>query len=294
MIDSHCHLDFPDFDEDRDEVLARAVEAGVTAVINPGTDLQSSRRAVALTERYDNVYAAVGVHPHDASTLNRQVLAELRQLASHPKVVAIGEIGLDYYRDLSPRAQQRAAFEAQLALAADLGRPVIIHQRESAEDVMAALRDWATGGHPGCVLHAFSGDETMANEAISLGFFIGVGGPLTFKNARQLPEIVTGLPVSCLVVETDAPYLAPHPYRGRRNEPAYVVLVAKRLVELRGTPKIQSGGEVPEGGEVPGGGEVPVGSGVPTERERGEMVFEELSLHLTDNTQRLFRLLSAA
>jgi TatD DNase family protein len=282
MIDSHCHLDFPDFDQDRDEVLARATEAGVTAIVNPGTDLESSRRALALAERYDNVYAAVGVHPHDASTLDRQVLAELRQLASHPKVVAIGEIGLDYYRDLSPRAQQRAAFEAQLTLAADLDRPVIIHQRESADDVMAALRDWATGGRPGCVLHAFSGDDAMADEAVSLGFFIGVGGPLTFKNARRLPEIVTGLPLSCLVVETDAPYLAPHPYRGKRNEPAYVALVVKRLAELRGTARTYAARKVPARGEVP------------AEGERSELFFDDLSLHLTDNTRHLFRLLPAA
>ncbi len=234
MIDSHCHLDFSHFDEDRDEVLARAVEIGVTAIINPGTDLESSRRAVALAEKYKDVYAAVGVHPHDASTLDGQTLSELRQLAGHPKVVAIGEIGLDYYRDLSPRTQQRAAFEAQLSLAAELGLPVIIHQRESADDVMTALRDWAAGGHPGCVLHAFSGDQAMADEAVSLGFLVGIGGPLTFRNARRLPEIVPNLRLSCLVIETDAPYLAPHPYRGKRNEPAYVALVAERLAELRG------------------------------------------------------------
>ena len=236
LIDSHCHLDFPQFDADRDEVLARAVEAGVTALINPGADLESSRRAVALAEQYENVYAAVGVHPHDASTLDDPALAELRQLAAHPKVVAIGEIGLDYYRDLSPRPQQRAAFDAQLALAADLNLPVIVHQREAAMDVLAALRAWASAGHPGCVLHAFSGDEAVAGEAVALGFFVGLGGPLTFTNARRLAEIVPRLPLDRLLVETDAPYLAPHPYRGRRNEPAYVVLVAQRLAELRGLP----------------------------------------------------------
>jgi TatD DNase family protein len=271
MIDSHCHLDFPQFDDDQEEVLARAIKAGVTAIIDPGTDLESSRRAVALAEQYQAVYAAVGVHPHDASTLNQEVLAELRELASHPKVVAIGEIGLDYYRDLSPRVQQRAAFNAQLALAADLDRPVIIHQRQSAADVMAALRDWGAGGHPGCVLHAFSGDEAMAGEAVALSFFIGVGGPLTFpqrggtgKNARRLPEIVAELPLRCLVVETDAPFLTPHPYRGKRNEPAYVVLVAERLAQLRSA------------------------------RGPREPSFEELSRHLSDNTCRLFRLPLAA
>ena len=236
MIDSHCHLDFPHFDGDRDAVVVRAVGAGVTTVINPGTDLESSRRAVALTERYDNVYAAVGVHPHDASSFGHQTLSELRQLTTHPKVIAIGEIGLDYYRDLSPRAQQRAAFESQLTLAADLDLPVIIHQRESGTDVLAALRDWAGDGHPGCVLHAFSGDQEMADEAVSLDFLIGVGGPLTFKNARRLPEIIPNLPPSCLVVETDAPYLAPVPHRGKRNESAYLNLVAEKLSELYAQP----------------------------------------------------------
>ena len=258
MIDSHCHLDFPHFDEDRDEVLGRAVGVGLTALVNPGTDLKSSQRAVALTERYDYVYAAVGVHPHDASTLSREILSELRQLASHPKVVAIGEIGLDYYRDLSPRGQQRAAFEAQLALAADLDLPVIIHQREAAADVMDVLRDWAEADHPGAVLHAFSGDEAMASEAISLGFLVGVGGPLTFKNARRLPELVPSLPLNCLLIETDAPYLTPHPYRGKRNEPAYVALVAERLAELRG------------------------------------LSLDELLHQVNDNTSRLFRLPSAS
>jgi TatD DNase family protein len=257
MIDSHCHLDFPDFDADRDEVLTRSVDAGVRTVINPGTDLETSRRAIALTERYDNVYAAVGVHPHDASRLDERTLTQLRQLVSHPKVVAIGEIGLDYYRDLSPRGQQRAAFEAQLALAADLDLPVIVHQRESAADVMTSLRVWAEDGHPGCVLHAFSGDKTMADQAVSLGFFIGVGGPVTFKNARRLPEIIPRLPLSCLVIETDAPYLAPHPYRGKRNEPAYVVLVAERLAQLYGIPR------------------------------------DELARQVTENTLRLFRLPSS-
>jgi TatD DNase family protein len=254
MIDSHCHLDFPDFDTDRDQVLARAAESGVTALINPGTDLESSRRAVMLAEQHANVYAAVGVHPHDASSLDRETLAEVRQLAGRAGVVAIGEIGLDYYRDLSPRDVQRDAFERQLALAADLDLPVIVHQRESAADVMAALRDRAAGGQPGCVLHAFSGDQAMADEAVALGFYLGIGGPLTFKNARDLPEIVTRVPLAHLVIETDAPYLAPHPYRGKRNEPAYVALVAARLAELLGLPP------------------------------------DDVTAQLTDNTRRLFRL----
>ena len=233
MIDSHCHLDFPQFDADRDAVLARSAAAGVAAIVNPGADLESSRRAVALAARVANVYAAVGVHPHDAATLDGPALAELRQLAAHPKVVAIGEIGLDYYRDLSPRDRQRAAFDTQLALAAELNLPVIVHQREAAVDALAALRAWAGGGHPGCVLHAFAGEEAVADEAAALGFYLGLGGPLTYQNARRLPEIVPHLPPDRLLLETDAPYLPPHPHRGQRNEPAYLVLVARRLAELR-------------------------------------------------------------
>jgi TatD DNase family protein len=238
LIDTHCHLDFEQFDSDRDRVLELAAAAGVTKLINPGTDLPSNRRAVALAGRYDHVFAAVGIHPHEASTLDEETLDELRRLAANPKVVAIGEIGLDYYRDLSPRPQQRAAFDAQLALAAELSLPVIIHQREAAQDVMAALKQWcshAPGGSSG-VLHAFSGDLAMAKEAVALGFCIGVAGPVTFQNARRLPEIIPQLPVDHLLVETDAPYLTPHPYRGQRNEPSYLPLVARRVAELLGLP----------------------------------------------------------
>jgi TatD DNase family protein len=246
LIDSHCHLDFSQFNPDRGAVLKRALAAGVTTIINPGTDLASSRRAVTMAQTFgDHVYAAVGVHPHDASSFDQQTLAALRELAAHDEVVAIGEIGLDYYRDRSPRDQQRAAFEAQLTVAADLSLPVIVHQREAAADVMAILKDWGTSipldevttlAHPGCVLHAFSGDQALADEAVQMGFFVGVGGPLTYRNARSLPKIVTRLPLERVLIETDAPYLPPHPHRGQRNEPAYLTLVAQRLAELRGLP----------------------------------------------------------
>ena len=231
LTDTHAHLDFPQFDDDREEVIARALAAGVGIIINVGTDLASSRRAVTLAEAYPQIYAAVGVHPHDAKTLTDEALAELGELARHPKVVAIGEIGLDFYRDLSPRNVQREAFERQLALAQELGKPVIIHDREAHAEVMAILRRW-----PGLrgVLHCFSGDLDMAHEAIEMGFYISVAGPVTFKNARRLPEIVRQLPLERLLIETDCPYLAPHPYRGRRNEPAYVRLVAQKVAELKG------------------------------------------------------------
>jgi TatD DNase family protein len=238
LIDTHCHLDFTQFDGDRERVWQRALAAGVAVLINPGADLESSRRAVRLAERNERVFAAVGVHPHAAATLDDAALDELRQLAAHPRVVAIGEIGLDYYRDLSPRVQQQMALTKQLELATEMHLPIIVHQREAADDVMAALRRWRSIAidRPRGVLHAFSGNLAMAREAIQLGFCIGVAGPVTFQNARQLPEVISRLPVDSLVVETDAPYLTPHPHRGQRNEPAYLPLVVHRVAELVSQP----------------------------------------------------------
>lgn len=240
LVDSHAHLDFPQFDADRQAVVERAVAAGVGLVVNVGADLASSERAVALATEYEPVYAAVGVHPHDAKTLDGVALSRLRQLAQRPKVVAVGEIGLDYYRNLSPRDQQRRAFQAQLAWAANLGKPVIIHDRDAHDDALRMLADWAAGlkssalaGRLG-VLHTFSGDLAMAERAIALGFYISVSGPVTYRNARELPDIVRVLPLNRLLLETDCPYLAPDPHRGKRNEPAYVRLVAERVAELRG------------------------------------------------------------
>ncbi len=235
LIDSHCHLNFDAFDKDRSEVLARAKEAGIVAVINPGTNLEDSRQIVTMAEENPDVYVAVGFHPNDSAAFDEAALAQLRELANHPKVVAIGEIGLDYYWDEAPRPVQRRVFEQQLALAKEIGRPIIIHQRESAADTMAVLRQWGAGrDHPGLVLHSFSGDQAMAEEAVELGFYIGITGPVTFKNARDLPAIVAALPPERLLVETDAPFLSPHPFRGKRNEPARVKLIAERVAALQG------------------------------------------------------------
>ncbi len=237
LIDSHCHLNFNAFDNDRDKVLARAREAGITAVINPATNLGDSQQIVKMSEQIPDLYATVGVHPNDAGDFDDSVPAQLRELAGHPKVVAIGEIGLDYYWDKFPRKKQRHAFEQQLALAKDVNKPVIIHQRESAEDTMEILRRWGAGqDHPGLVLHSFSGNLAMAQEALELGFYIGISGPVTFKNARGLPEIVAAIPPGRLLVETDAPFLSPHPYRGKRNEPARVAVITARLAELQNLP----------------------------------------------------------
>ena len=232
MIDSHAHLDDARFNADREQVLARARAGGVELVINIGADLESSRQSVALAEAHPCVYAAVGVHPHDALSLDDAALAMLRGWAQHPRVAAIGEIGLDYYRDLSPRAAQQAAFERQLALAAELGKPVVVHDREADEDLVAILDGWA--GRLRGVLHCFSGDAALAARVVDWDWYIGVDGPVTFQNARRLPDVVRDVPLSRLLLETDSPYLTPHPYRGRRNEPAYLVWVAEAVAKLKG------------------------------------------------------------
>ncbi|GAB4443545.1 MAG: TatD family hydrolase [Anaerolineae bacterium] len=236
LIDSHCHLNFNAFDDDRAEVIARANKAGVTAFINPATNLGDSRQIVTMSAQIPNYFAAVGFHPNDAADFDDDSPAALRELAQQPGVVAIGEIGLDYYWDEAPRPVQHRVFEQQLALAKDLNLPVIIHQRDSAADTMVVLRLWAADRHPGLVLHSFSGDVAMALEAVELGFYIGISGPVTFKNSRDLPEVVAAVPLNRLLVETDAPFLSPHPYRGKRNEPARVAVIAQKLADLRGLP----------------------------------------------------------
>lgn len=230
MIDSHAHLDFPQFDDDREAVIERAREVGLAAILNVGADLASSRAAVALVEQYDFVYAAVGVHPHDAKTVTPAVLDELRVLAHHPKVVAVGEIGLDYYRDLSPRPVQRQVFADQLALATELALPVVIHDREAHDDVLAVLRGWQGTG----VIHSYSAGLERLEEVMALGFFASISGPVTFRRAHRLRAVAAAVPLERLLVETDCPYLTPVPYRGRRNEPAYVRYVAEAVAQARG------------------------------------------------------------
>ena len=232
LIDSHAHLDSREFDGDRELVVERAREAGVVAILTVGENLASSQAAVALAEKYDLVYAAVGVHPHDAKTLTPVVLDELRALAHHPRVVAVGEIGLDYHRDLSPRPVQRQAFAGQLALAAELGLPVAVHSRDALDDVLAALRDWEGAG----VLHSYSGGPERLEEVLGLGFYVGITGLVTFPEAEQLRAVAAAVPLERLLVETDCPVLTPVPYRGRRNEPAYVRFVAEQVARARGVP----------------------------------------------------------
>ena len=235
IVDTHAHLDFSAFDDDRQTVIRRAEAAGVRWIVNPGADLESSQRAIRLAEVYAGIYAAVGVHPHDAQTVTPSTLRELRRLARHPRVVAIGEIGLDYYRDLSPRQMQREAFRQQLELAGELCLPVILHDRDAHDDVLSILDEWKTGrrDRPG-LFHAFSGDIAMAQRVVEMGYYLAIGGPVTFRNAGHLREVAVAAPADRLVVETDCPYLTPHPHRGKRNEPAFVRLVVERIATLRG------------------------------------------------------------
>ena len=251
LTDTHCHLDSDAFDSDRRAVIERALEAGVGRILIPGVTAESSRRAVCLAANYPVIFAAVGIHPTDLQEgLTDRTIADLRDLAQHPKVVAVGEIGLDYYWVTEPDAQmrQREALRAQLELARDLPKPVIVHTRERddaehgpcAEDLISILEEWVgqlRAAHeplssPG-VLHSFSGSLETAKKAIDLGFYIGVTGPVTYKNAESRRRVIAALPLEHLLIETDAPYLAPHPYRGKRNEPAYVAHIADKIARIQ-------------------------------------------------------------
>jgi TatD DNase family protein len=230
IVDSHAHLDFSQFDDDREATIERARDAGLVAILNVGTDLASSRAAVALAEQYDFIYATVGIHPHDAKAVTPAVLEALRALADHEKVVAVGEIGLDYYRDLSPRPVQRRVFADQLALASELNLPVVIHSRDAHDDVLATLEGWEGGG----VFHSYAGGPERLDQVLDLGFLVGISGPVTFRNAHRLREVAAAVPLGRLLVETDAPFLTPVPHRGQRNEPAYVRHVAEAIARQRG------------------------------------------------------------
>ncbi len=239
IVDTHCHLDQAQFEGERHAVIERARAAGVEIIVNPGVDLESSRQALALATQYPDIYAAVGVHPNDCAGFDAAALDALRELAHRPNVVAIGEIGLDYHWKVVPQHQQRAALRAQLALAAELNLPVILHSREASADLMWELEQWVSTvrtSAPGQgmlgVLHAFSGDLADAQKAYALGFLLSLGGPVTFENAHQLHGLVPRLRRDRLMLETDAPYLTPHPYRGKRNEPGYLPLIARALAKL--------------------------------------------------------------
>jgi TatD DNase family protein len=231
VLDTHCHLDVREFSDDREAVIARAQQQRVTAMLTLGTDLSSSRRAVSLADRFDSVYAAIGLHPNDASRAGKIDWARWEELAAHPRVIAWGEIGLDYHWDTTPPKLQKQVFRDQLALARNLDLPVVVHIRKAHDDTLAILAEPAFTQVRG-ILHCWSGDLVDAQKGVDLGYLIGVGGPVTYKKS-VLPEIVRALPWDTLVVETDAPYLAPVPRRGKRNEPALVRHTFDAVVEIK-------------------------------------------------------------
>ncbi|MDD4171865.1 MAG: TatD family hydrolase [Syntrophomonas sp.] len=232
MFDTHAHLQDRKLRGDVENILQRAREAGVEKITCIGYDLPSSQEAVLLAHKYKQIYAGVGVHPHDAQTLTPEVLEKLRVLAKDPKVVAIGEIGLDYYRDLSPRDKQMEAFIEQIKLAHDIGKPIVIHDRDANQDVIDTIKKYKAGKNGG-IMHCYSGNLPLAIEAIKAGFYISFAGPLTYKNARQPQEVVVKIPMDRLLVETDCPYLTPEPLRGKINEPAHVRYVVEKMAALR-------------------------------------------------------------
>ncbi len=234
LVDSHAHLDSKPYTTDLDAVIERAGDYGVGHILTVGCDLESSRASVDLAVRYANVYASVGIHPHDASTVNDETINELtRMIESVDKVVAVGETGLDYYRDRSPRDQQQASFRRHIQLAKDTGKPLIIHDRDAHDDVIRIMQE-ENAAAIGGVLHCFSGDLTMAQECVKMGFYISFAGPLTYPKNDALRTIAQALPIDVMLVETDCPYLAPQSWRGKRCEPAYVRATAEKLAEVKG------------------------------------------------------------
>ena len=231
LIDSHAHLEMKEFDADRNDVIERARKAGVECIVTVGTNLSLSRKALSVARQHENIYATVGVHPHDVARAGDKTFDELKALAQDPKVVAYGEIGLDYFRNISPREKQVEMFARQLELACDLKLPVIIHDRDAHEQTLRMVK--ASKIRNG-VFHCFSGDWPMAKQCMDLGFFISVPGVVTFDKSQKLQEVVRMAPLEWLLLETDCPYLTPVPHRGKRNEPAFIVHTAQKVAQLKG------------------------------------------------------------
>ncbi len=235
MIDTHAHLNDEKFAGDLDQVIERALAASVTRTVVCGYDLSSSKAAVEMAGRYDPVYATVGLHPHDAKHLGPDTISEIEELSHAAKVIAIGEIGLDFHYNFSPPEDQHRAFEAQLELAERVKLPVVVHSRESNDEALQVIKS-AGANIVGCVFHYFSGDENFARQVLDEGFYVGIDGPVTYKKSDMQRRVVDMTPLDRLLIETDCPYLAPVPHRGRRNEPAYVALVAEEIARVKGLP----------------------------------------------------------
>ncbi len=240
LTDTHCHLDLNNFDKDREMVIARAEKAGIEKLLVPGLDILSSKAAIQLAEKYSLIYASVGVHPNSGKTWNTSTLSDLKILAQHPKVVAIGEIGLDFYRNYTPQNLQKKIFRDQLEFSSEIGKPVIIHCREAFSAILKLLTNWHSqlkemnkplADMPG-VLHSYSGNISQTEILMDKNFYIGISGPVTYNNAQELRQVISSAPLDKMLIETDSPYLTPHPYRGKRNEPSYVSYVAERIAEI--------------------------------------------------------------
>lgn len=232
FFDTHAHLNAHQFAEDLQEVIDRANQEGVTTMVVVGFDRPTIKKAIELAETYDCIYAAVGWHPVDAIDMTETDLVWLEELASHPKVVALGEMGLDYHWDKSPKDVQKDVFRKQIQLAKRVKLPIIIHNREATQDIVEILQEEGAE-EVGGIMHCFSGSVEVAKKCIEMNFYISLGGPVTFKNAKKPKEVAAEIPLDKLLIETDCPYLAPHPYRGKRNEPSYVKLVAEQIAELK-------------------------------------------------------------
>lgn len=234
IFDTHAHYDDEQFEQDRDELLASMSGQNVGTIVNVSATLDSCRRAIALAGQYPYVYAAVGIHPDEVGALNEDTFAEMKTLFGHEKVVAVGEIGLDYYWDNEPHEVQRKWFVRQLELARELDLPVLIHSREAASDTLYVMKEYAQGLRG--VIHCFSYSKEIALEYVKMGFYIGIGGVVTFKNAKKLKEVAAAVPIERILLETDCPYMAPEPYRGKRNQSGYLSYVAEQIAAIKGMP----------------------------------------------------------
>lgn len=233
LFDTHAHLNAEQFEEDLEEVIERAQEVGVSNIVVVGFDRPTITRAMELVEKYEFIYASIGWHPVDAIDMTMDDLAWIEELLAHPKVVALGEIGLDYYWDKSPQDIQKEVFRKQIRLAKKVNLPIVIHNREATADIVTILKE-EDAKEVGGIMHCFSGSVEVAKECVKMNFYISLGGPVTFKNAKKPKEVAQEIPLEKLLIETDCPYLAPHPFRGKRNEPSYVKLVAEQIAELKG------------------------------------------------------------
>lgn len=235
LIDSHAHLQWEDFNSDIKDVISNASKSGVNVIINIGYNLEACRKALKLADDHSGLYAAIGIHPHNAGSLNMDTLDHLIKLSKHPKVVAVGEIGLDYYRNLSPKEIQRKVFERQINLADELDLPIVIHSRDAQNDTLEILTKYRDKIKSG-VMHCFSGSLETAKRCIRLGLYISIAGPVTYPNAHRVHELVRKIPLKNILIETDCPWLAPQPKRGKRNEPAFLIYTAHKISELKKVP----------------------------------------------------------